>query len=147
MMKRIIKNFCTIAALVLVLIATSGYVINFVHYGWFCFKTVSIEREGERVRYSKNSNEQADIKFVETNGWSEDPSLKEEYNSVIAQKKAFIERSDVARWIADCAETQTGEIMRWVSFAMSILVFGCSFIILIRVLLDDMRFLIKKFRM
>ena len=122
----------------LMAVATNFIFIKDVSRYWFISQKIhSIEREGERAIYTKDG---------EKNGWDNHPELKKAYDECMQKKKELIKSSDVAKWVAISAETVTGQVIRLIAILVSVSMTPLAVTLLIRILLEDMRFLMKKLR-
>ena len=135
---KIFLNVFVIAALVLTILVTGGFVKETCRYALIGEQIRKIERNGNEVIYNRGGK---------TCGWDAHPELKVKYENKINERKAIVESSDVAAWVSASADTVTGRIIRVCALLISIMICVSSVYVLYRLLLQDMGYLLEVLRM
>lgn len=137
MKKKIFLNVFVTVGLLVIIAANFIFLKEVGRYGLISFDTKAIERNGDSIVYTKDGA---------TNGWEVNPDLATEYEKMKNEKSELIKSSDVAKWVSKSAETITGQVVRLVAIFTSAMLLVLAAYALIRVLLQDMGYLIEILR-
>ena len=137
MRKKIFLNIFVTIGLLLIIAANFIFLKEVGRYCIISFDTKAIERNGDSIVYTKDGA---------TKGWEVNPDFATEYEKMKKEKSELIKSSDVAKWVSRSAETITGQVIRLVAILVSAMLLVLAAYALIRVLLQDMGYLIEILR-
>ncbi len=137
MRKKIFLNIFVTIGLLLIIAANFIFLKEVGKYCVISHDIRTIEKNGSDMVYTPNGSEI---------GWDVYPELTTEYEKKIGEKSELIKSSDVANWVSRSAETITGQVIRLVAILVSAVLLFLAAYVLIRVLLQDMGYLIEILR-
>lgn len=137
MKKKLFLNILVTVGLLLIIAVNFIFLKEVWRYGHIAGEIHSIEENGNCIINTKDGVKK---------GWDVYPELITKYNEMQEKKSELINSSDVIKWIAASAETITGQVIRLMSIIVSVTLLVLAVYTLIRVLLQDMGYLIKILR-
>lgn len=137
MKKKIFLNVVVTGCLLLIIAVNFVFLQEVWRYGYTAVEIHSIEKSGNSIINTKDGAKK---------GWDVSSELNAEYNKMKEKKSELIESSDVIEWIATCAETVTGQVVRLVAILVAAILLILAVYALIRVLLQDIGYLIEILR-
>ena len=142
---KILVNIMVMFCLIVTIIGTIEYIFTCGKYAMLSFNIYTIELQGKKTIYVPGNGENGE-NYITTNGWTGDPLISKTYEKAKQSKEKFIEKSDIAKWISDCAMTKTGNFIRLMMFGLAIFIcYRCSKAFR-RLFSSDMELLMEKLR-
>ena len=137
MKKKIFLNIIVTVGLLLIIASNFVFLKEIGRYCLIAHNISVIEKNGNDMIYTEEGSKL---------GWDVYPELTTEYEQKRTEKSELIKSSDVANWVSRSAETITGQVIRLVAILVSAVLLFLAAYALIRVLLQDMGYLIEILR-